>query len=114
MYARMGAITDRSDSEMWMCNYTPLRFTSYCGVPSREDSNLDSSNYGKNLSEENRRRAEELARGYIQPDPNLNLLDYGVLGFDPIEEAKKTLSGEIPWGMLALAGVAAVVVAKAI
>lgn len=68
----LGDITDRSDFGLSLCNWTPLRFTPMCSVPSTEDIIKDTSDYGGQLSPENRAIAEGMAQKAIVDDCRAN------------------------------------------
>lgn len=75
MYARLGDIRERTGATMWMCNYTPLRWTEACRIPTKEEIAADTSDYGPRLKPEYRKQAEQLAQKAIQEDVLLCELD---------------------------------------
>lgn len=71
MFARRGGqgigdIRDRSDSTMWLCNWTPARWTPMCAVPTEEEIAADTSDYGGHLDPEARAVAQQRALEVIQ------------------------------------------------
>jgi hypothetical protein len=75
----MGDITDRSDTGMFFCNWTPLRFTPACSVPTVADIINSPSDCGGSMTSENCQGAARQAAIIVAADKSSNPCAYSEL-----------------------------------
>ena len=80
----IGSIVDRSEGEMWMCNWTPMRWLEACRIPTLEEIARDTSVYGPELSEASIKRAEQSTLEMLRRDQQTNPCLYDELAGTPI------------------------------
>lgn len=111
---RLGSIMDgpMTEARALACDWTPLRWTEYCRIPSVEEIITDPGYAGPGMAPAGRTEAERRAREVIEADirarPDLySELDRCPSGFEFTGGVCKRVEGLSGWLLLGIAGAAA-------